>query len=691
MLRGMLRPILTLLLLGACLGATAVQAANAPRVAEARIARISTAAATLHDVHVRLAWAAGQETGELSLQAGLVEAPGLGYRYRDLHWHCPLQRGDHGAWRCDGPLRSGKGKPLQLAVALDDAGLVAALSQAGGSLRVQRRTAAPDDIGVILTRVPLAWAQALLAQAWSAGQLQGGTLDGHLQVHTPSDRPLRVTGTLAFANVDFDTPDATIAGQGLGGSFRVDYATAPRLSTLTLDGDLQGGELLAGTAYVSLPATPVQLKLQGRKAGEGGWSFPAFQWRDGEVLVADGDATFDPDMNLHTLGVRMHSTDIAPLRDRYLSGWLGLAGLSGLEMRGALDLQLQLVDGELQQAKAQLHDITLIDANGRFRFEGLDGAPEFSSTAAVDSTLNWRGGQLYGLDFDAASLPLRSQAGELRLREPVSVRAFGGTIGFDDLVLRPPTTGQSMRLQFGLALDKLDIGGLAKSLGLPEFQGELSGRIPTARYQDERLQFDGGLAIQLFGGTVQLSALSLERPFGVAPSLNADLVLDNLDMLALTEVFDFGSISGKLDGRITGLRLVDWNATAFDAELHTDRAAARRDRVRQRISQRAVQNISSVGDSSFVSSLQGRLIGLFDDFGYRRIGISCRLLNEVCEMGGLAAAPATSPGSGPGFTIVEGASLPRLTVVGYNRLVDWPTLLERLAAASKGDVKPVVQ
>jgi len=29
--------------------------------------------------------------------------------------------------------------------------------------------------------------------------------------------------------------------------------------------------------------------------------------------------------------------------------------------------------------------------------------------------------------------------------------------------------------------------------------------------------------------------------------------------------------------------------------------------------------------------------------------------------------------------------------VGFNRLVDWPTLVERLAAIGKGDVKPVVE
>src|SRR3546814_18527248 len=45
--------------------------------------------------------------------------------------------------------------------------------------------------------------------------------------------------------------------------------------------------------------------------------------------------------------------------------------------------------------------------------------------------------------------------------------------------------------------------------------------------------------------------------------------------------------------------------------------------------------------------------------------------------------------SGDGFTIVEGAGIPRLDVVGFNHDVDWPTLVERLAAVGSGDVKPV--
>lgn len=713
------RAILILLLVLAWPAATCARAADAPRVAQLRVAKLTTSVATLHDVHVRLAWRAGEPQGELQLDVGMLEAPDLGYRYRDLRWQCPLSRagkahgatGDIGGWRCEGAVRSGRSLPLRLAIALDDATTFAALRDGRSALSVTRRAATPDITTVDLARVPLAWAQALLAQAWPDGQLKGGTLDGRLRVHAPENAPLQVEGTLALAAAALDTPDASIAAQDVGARLAIDYRTSnggtPRaLSTVTVDGELRGGELLFGSAYVALPPSPIGLRVEARRQGENaGWRVPAFEWRDGSVLHATGSAAFTPDASLQALDVAVHAADLAPWRERYLSGWLGLAGLSDLALAGGLDAQLQVSGGVLQNASATLHGVDLDDGKDRFRFAGLDGDVRFSAAGPVDSALRWREGKLYGLDFAAATLPMRSAGGELRLREPVTVPAFGGTLRFENLVMRPPSGGEGMRMDFGLDLDKLDVGAIAQALGLPAFDGELSGTIPNARYADERMAFDGGLEMQLFGGTVRVSQLSLERPFGVAPSLGADLAIDDLDLHALTGVFDFGSIDGKLDGRIDGLRLVDWGATAFDAELHTDAAAAKRAGVRQRISQRAVQDISSVGDASFVASLQGRLIALFDDFGYARIGISCRLANEVCVMGGLhpAGAPAAAPPPGalattpdtarssPGFTIVEGSGLPRLSVVGFNRLVDWPTLLERLAAAGKGEVSPVVQ
>ncbi len=696
------RRIIPLLPCLACLllALPAVASTTQPRSAHARIERITTGVATLDDVRVQLDWPAGASQGRLTVSAGTVVAPDLGYRFGDLHWQCPLRRDGKQGWRCDGLLRSGRGAPLRLTVDLGAASTDAALTSGVSKLALHRSAATPDDTGLDLVKVPLVWAQALLSQAWPDGKLKTGTLDGHLRVHVPEASPLQVIGTLSTAGAGLDTSDATIAGEGLAGRFDIDYRKWPGRTTVTVDGNLQGGEFLAGNAYLALPDKPIAVHVDARRTGEGGWQLPRLDWNDGNALMAQGSAAFDKDANLQALDMQAHSRDLAQLRPRYLSGWLGLFDLGELDMHGALDAQLHMANGQLQAARATLHDIDLVDAKGRFRFDGLSGTPRFSATTPVSGDLQWRSGQLYGLDFSAATLPLNSRDGVIGLRKTVTVPAFGGSLRFDDLMLRPPRRGDGLRMRFGLTVDKLDIGKIAKALGWPAFKGELSGSIPTARYADERMDFDGGLTMQLFDGQVHVSSLSMERPFGVAPSLSADLALDDLDLAALTGVFDFGTITGRLDGHVSDLRLVDWTATAFDAELHTDADQARRRGVKQRISQRAVQNISSVGDSSFVNSLQGKLIGFFDDFGYSRIGVSCRLTNEVCQMGGLHPATKTrslslgtlvQPGSRTGFTIVEGAGIPRLRVVGFNRRVDWPTLLERLAAVGKGEVTPVVQ
>lgn len=683
----MSRPILPIpLLLAALLCAWLLLSMPAQaRVAQARIAKVSTPVASLEHVRVKLDWPNDATGGTLDLWAARVEAPELGYEYRDLHWQCRLQRTDREGWQCDGQLRSGNAEPLRLVVQFDAVSTKAALSLGSARIALDRNAASPDLTGFDLTKVPLVWAQAMLSKAWPEARLTSGEFDGQLLIDAGEGRPLRIAGPLAVRGMGLETADASTASENLVGRFDIDYRTAPALSLLTVDGSLQGGQFLTGNTYVALPASPIGVRIDAMQRDDAGWELPRIEWHDGDALNAEGSAAFGVDANLAKLDIDIHSADMTPLRERYLSGWLGLFGLSEVGLEGAMDLTIKMRDGVLVQADAVLRDVNLGDPGERFVFNGLQGDVRFSDGAPVRSELHWNSGKLYGLDFDASSLPFESDRGLLRFREDAVVPVMGGRMTFRDLVIRPSQGDVGTDMHFSLVLDDIDFGRVSKALGLPAFQGRLSGTIPNAHYADERVDFDGGLSMQLFDGRVTFSSLALERPFGSAPSLSADIEFDGLDLLRLTEVLDFGSITGRLDGHINGLRLVDWTPVAFDAEFMTDHQAGSK----QRISQRAVQNISSVGDASFMSSLQGKLIGLFDDFGYRRIGIACKLVNEVCEMSGLQGSP---PGqAGNSFTIVEGAGIPRLTVVGFNRQVDWPTLVERLTAVGSGEVKPVVE
>ncbi|HZH44371.1 MAG TPA: hypothetical protein VEY50_09860 [Lysobacter sp.] len=658
----------------AALGLALVAPAHA-RTLGARIERVTTAAAMLRDVQVTLTWPAQAQQGALRLRAAHLDAPDLGYALRALDWQCTLTR-ERAGWHCDGPLRSAHGS-ARLVLAFDDRATRAEVRRGDTRIALRRDARTPDLTRIDLTAVPLAWAQALTAQAWPEGRLGAGRLDARLQIAAPTAAPLRVRGPLTLRDAAFDTPDGLVAGQNLTARLELDLRFGAR-DEVRVQGTLERGELLFGNAYVA-PQRPVALSLEAR-SDSGAWRVPRFEWSEGDALRASGAAGFGADGGLRALSLQARSTDLAALQAGYLSGWLGVAGLGELKTQGAFDLRLDVDAGALVAANARLHDVRIDDPRGRFGFDGLDGEIAYSTRGAAPSAVAWRGGRLYGLEFGPTRLPLASGDGVLRLREPVEMAILGGRIGFDAFELRPPRDGQGLDVRFGLSLAGLEVQRLAQALGWPAFGGELSGRIPQARYANDRLEFDGGLSMSVFDGQVRVASLAMERPFGTAPTLSADIELDGLDLHALTGVFDFGSITGRLDGRIGGLRLVDWTPVAFDARLQTRRVRG----VPQRISQRAVQSISSVGDASLVTTLQGQLIRLFDDFGYRRIGLACRLVDEVCEMDGLGSA-------GTGFIIVEGAGVPRLTVIGFNRRVDWPTLVERLAAAGQGDVSPVVE
>jgi len=104
-------------------------------------------------------------------------------------------------------------------------------------------------------------------------------------------------------------------------------------------------------------------------------------------------------------------------------------------------------------------------------------------------------------------------------------------------------------------------------------------------------------------------------------------------------------------------------------------------------------NLTLGGGGGLSSSLQTMALKIFDTFGYRRLGIRCRLAGEVCTMGGIESISAETMEAGSGadsYTIVQGSGLPRIELIGHRRRVKWPVLVERLVEATRGQ-GPVIQ
>jgi hypothetical protein len=646
---------------------------------QARIAAVTSGAGTMQGVVIDLDWPTGAPQGQLRLRAERLAMPTLAYVARNLRWQCPLVRAG-GGWACAGVVQVQGSSPGRLAIALSPAATRADLAVGDRGLAVENRASSPDIVRLSVEQIPVAWMKAFLARIWSEGKWTTGTMAGRVDIASPAKGPFTADTDLQLADVGVETPAGDIAAASLAGRLRVGYRESATETSVDTRFTIQGGEFLAGSLYASLPKTPVELHLQAQQRGKQPWQLPVLQWSDPGVLSVNGHAALDAQFLPDSLELDVAASDLAIARDRYLSGFLAPAGFADLVLDGRLDARVQMGQGALQLLTAKLQDVNAVDRQGRFVLAGVAGDLAWSKAGVpLQSRLGWRSGALFGIGLGPAGFPFSSQDGELRLQQAAGIEVLGGKLSLDSLDWQAPTASHGATFDFGLAVTNLDLASLSQRLGWPAFTGRIDGRIPTAHFQDNVLRLDGGLEMDLFSGRLRLDKLSMERPFGVDPTLSANVAIEDIDLEPMTQVFGFGSISGRLDGHINHLRLVDWTPVEFDARLETDKSW----RGLRRISQRAVKDISSVGGSGLVAGLQAKVLSVFDDFGYEQIGLGCVLKDNVCRMDGVGSA-------GDGYIIVAGAGLPRIQVVGFRRRVDWPTLVARLKAATQGQT-PVIK
>lgn len=615
----------------------------------------------------------------LRLELDRLEFEDLGYRFDELRWTCELRPRDVASWRCDGPLRARGAAAGELS--LDWTRGRTELSLVRGRMRLAAHQGGssaqgePDSrLHLRAERLPAGWLQPLLGELWEAARITGGIVHGELALEVDSE-PLRVDGQIRTDGLGIDTADGSIAAEGLNaqGRLRLELADQARVQTELA---ISGGEVLLGPVYAALPAQPVQLQLALLGAADR-WTLQRLLLDDPSALRLEATGRIDlvaedwlPDLRLD---LRSGRADL--MLQRYLDTAAATLGFAGLQARGGLRLRMQKLAGSLQGIEFEPEGLSLVDGSGRFDLGGLGGALAWTAASQPKAgELAWNAASLYGLGLGAGRVETESVEGGLGLSAPTVLDVLGGALELQRLQWRPAAEDErSDRFDLALALQGLDLGALSAALGWPAFEGELSGQIPGVAYRDGVLGLDGELRMQVFDGEVRIGGLRVERPFGVLPMLAADVELARLDLAPLTRAFGFGEITGRMRGHIRSLRLVDWEPVAFDARLETDPDASER----RRISQRAVRDLSSVGGLGAAAALQQGVMRNFETFAYSRIGIACRLERNVCHMDGVAPNPR-------GYTIVEGSGVPRITVNGIQRQVDWPVLVARLKAVTDG-------
>ena len=456
------------------------------------------------------------------------------------------------------------------------------------------------------------------------------------------------------------------------------------------------GQAYAQPLFMDFGVHAMVADARGLWRSDGSLQIDEFHIDHDAVAQAQGSALVNlaAEQPLRSLELDLRNLTFPGAYDTYFQPLLLDTSFKALKTNGTIAGRLVVRAGLPHSAELHLRDVSIDDdsrtlivrsVNGDwFWADAADSRTDDETEESVrvrDSTLSWQSGVLLNLELGAARLRFSTQGRQFRLLEPTKLPLFDGAVSLDSFRIRNAGL-PTVAFMVDADIEPINVQQLCRAFGWPEFGGRIGGRISKLRLRDNVITLGTTLEATVFDGRISISDLRLEQPFSTWPRLQSNITLDNLDLNLVTSAFSFGSITGRLSGYINGLKLFNWQPAAFDARLFTPAD----DRSRHRISQRAVQNIGNIGGggAGVTAALSSGVMRFFDDFNYDRLGLSCRLENDVCILDGIAPAP------NGGYYLVKGKGLPRIDVIGGAHRVDWPRLVQQLIAITESN-GPVVQ
>ena len=361
----------------------------------------------------------------------------------------------------------------------------------------------------------------------------------------------------------------------------------------------------------------------------------------------------------------------------YAKPFLGKGSLAESSLYGHADVDWQYRNGATQSLRMILRDAGIADTERRFALLGVNSEIDWQADAPRTASIAFAGGALLGMPLGSGKWAVQMSGMEFGMAQGV-LPVLDGKLELRDFRLY--RKDDAWRWQFGASLGEISMEQFSRAAGWPNMLGTLSGSIPKVGYDGKEISVEGALLFNVLDGTVAATQLKLADPFGRAPRLSGNLSMRELDLDLLTRTFSFGSMQGRIDVDVNNLELQDWQPARFDARLSSSAG-----NYPKKISQKAVQNISALGGAGAAAAIQRSYLRFFENFGYDRIGWSCKLRNGVCAMGGV------EDGSGGAYAIVKGGGIPAITVMGYNRDVGWNELLTRLKRVTQGNIQAVVK
>jgi hypothetical protein len=506
------------------------------------------------------------------------------------------------------------------------------------------------------------------------------------------NEPLKVTGKLRLVRGRYATSDDSKMGENLNLTGHFDMTRRTSLTSLSGDLAIEQGELLWGKFFGDLKSQKPSLLF------------------DGDYLSSDDELQLRRiNLSLASVGkielsgalqqvsqkpiarIRAKGDDIQPsgVFEFFIRETLRRSYpiLDQLTVGGGIDLAAQVdgawddlsVEGNLRVRQGILRTTTEkwqvgpIDLALPFRVHLPAANSERVGTNIPNGTL-----AINALRFGSESVPrFRTTVSlwnnALRFHQPLRFPIYGGTIeirnlAWNDLIEDPQTFSLSAQAK------DLQLQRLTEALGWYRFGGSLSGSIPKIEMIGNVLRSEGEIQIELFGGHIQVSKMEIENPFSSLPAIKLDARFQSIHLEQASETFEFGRISGILEGQINNLTIIDGQPAQMEADLYTVEGPDS-----QWISIEALNKITVLSSGNDGSLAYKGIAGFLDSFRYSKMGFKASLKNDKLTLRGIESR------DGKEFLVVGSFLPPTVNVISHTQEIGFSDLLKRLKQIQKSD------
>lgn len=286
--------------------------------------------------------------------------------------------------------------------------------------------------------------------------------------------------------------------------------------------------------------------------------------------------------------------------------------------------------------------------------------------------------------FGAESIPTTKTAvslwnNSLRFHQPVLIPIYGGSVGISNLALKD-IMKDPQEAVLSVEARNLQLQKLTEALGWYRFGGTLSGSIPKIEWASSSLRTQGQIQIDVFGGHVQISKMEVENPFFSVPSIKLDARFHDIQLEQASDTFEFGRISGILEGVIDNLIITAGQPSQLRADIHTvDRRGTS-----QWINVEALNKLTVLSSGDDASAAYGGLATFFENFRYSKMGFTATLRNDKLTLRGIESK------DGKEFLIVGSLLPPTVNIISHTQEIGFSELLTRLERVKKS-AKPEIK